>query len=268
MNRLMIVIVLIAVPYFFVTANASLDARGIMEKNDEARKIKDAVSTGELKTFGGDKKDNAKTFTWWRKLQTDRVHYNTLTRFHTPATIRGQGILFQERTEGENEIQLYLPTFKKIRRVENQEQSGSFMGSIFSYSDMTVAQLEDYKYTLLKETECPVDSKAQCYLVDQTPAKSSIKERFGYSRWTNWIRKDNFMVDQREYYDLDQKLVKRLIAKDTKIVDAKEKRWMSFFLRMDNLQTKRASELSFKNVKVNSGIADAIFSQQNLQRAD
>jgi hypothetical protein len=202
------VITLVFLCIFCLSANAANpDPKGIMEKNELARKVKEIVAKAELKTYGGDKKDNAKEFTWQRKLQSDGVRYSTLTRFHSPPTIKGQGILILERPGSENEIMLYLPTYKKVRRVENQEQSGSFMGSIFSYSDMATPQLNDYKYKFVKEEKCPVDGKATCFVVEQWAESESIKQRQGYSRWVNWINKETYMVDQREYYDLNTKFL-------------------------------------------------------------
>lgn len=245
---------------------ANPDPKGIMEKNELARKVKEIVASAELKTFGGDKKDNAKEFTWQRKLQGDGVRYSTMTRFHSPPTIKGQGILILERPSSENEIMMYIPAYKKVRRVENQEQSGSFMGSVFSYSDMATPQINDYKYKFIKEEKCPVETSATCFVVEQTAESESIKQRQGYTKWVTWLNKESYMVDQREYYDLAGKLVKRLIAKDTKLVDAKEKRYISQFLHIDNVQNGRSSEMKLTDVKVNTGIPDATFTQQFLQR--
>src|SRR5687767_13892481 len=104
-------------------AYADPSAKEIMTKNEEARKIDEIQADAVLVTGGGGGQERVKKFTWWKKLTSDKVHFNTLTRFHQPAEIRGEGILFLERENNENEVLMYLPNFKKIRRVESQQQS-------------------------------------------------------------------------------------------------------------------------------------------------
>ena len=47
---------------------------------------------------------------------------------------------------------LYLPALKKTKRIASTDKSGSFMGSDFSYADMTDRNVEDYNYKIKKET--------------------------------------------------------------------------------------------------------------------
>jgi hypothetical protein len=83
---------------------SSPDPVKIMEKSEEARKLGAMTAKAVLITGGENQEKREKTFTWWRKLMNDGVHYSTLTRFHTPAEIRGQGILFVEHEDGVNDV--------------------------------------------------------------------------------------------------------------------------------------------------------------------
>jgi len=67
-----------------------------MAKNEEARRVRSMEASANLVTNGpgGEK---SKAFLWWRMLTPDHVHYDTLTRFQTPAEVRGEGILFREK---------------------------------------------------------------------------------------------------------------------------------------------------------------------------
>jgi outer membrane lipoprotein-sorting protein len=244
----------------------SLSARDIMVRNEDARKIADVTSNATLTTGGPDTAEKVKQFTWWRKLSSDGVHFNTLTRFREPAEVRGEGILFHEREGDQNDIHMYLPAFKKIRRVESQAQSGSFMGSEFSYGDIATPHVDDYKYELVKENAPCDGKKAQCYLIQSTPANDDIKERTGYSKTQQWLRKDNFMAVQGEYYDADGNLWKKLKASGIHEVDPTKHKWMSYDIRIDNAKNGRFTTLKFTDVKVNAGIPDSTFTQQNLAR--
>jgi outer membrane lipoprotein-sorting protein len=248
----------------------TISAKEIMTQNEDRRKI-DEVQCNAVLTTGGKGADRVKEFTWWRKLLTDKVHFNTLTRFHLPAEIRGEGILFLEHDHADNEVLMYLPNFKKIRRVESQQQSSSFMGSELSYSDIATPHLEDYQYQLLREETCPGEISAEavtCFVIESIPASEAVKERTGTSKAVSWIRRDNRMAQRVDYYNLEGEFFKQVHASEMKQVDVSKNKWMSHVLRVENRKNGRFTLLQFRSVKVNQGIRDALFTQQNLSRAE
>lgn len=255
---------------FPLLAQAGPSAKEIMTKNEEVRKIQDVNSSAMLTTGGGGQ-EKIKQFTWWRKLTADRVHFNTLTRFHAPAEVRGEGILFLEKSADENEVLLYLPNFKKIRRVETQNQSGSFMASELSYSDISTPHVDDYGYKLLKEEACPAakpeDGQGKkCWVIEAKPATDSIATRTGTSRTIQWIRQDNWMGVRAETFDRDGKAWKEMLSTEIKLVDSSAGKWMAHKVEVKNLKNQKFTVLQFSSVKVNAGIADSIFTQQNLMK--
>jgi outer membrane lipoprotein-sorting protein len=242
-------------------------AKEIMLKNEEARRLKDVSSNAKLLTSGGGRSERTKEFTWWRKLN-DGVHFNTLTRFHSPAEVKNDGILFLERGQDQTEVFIYLPAYKKIRRVESGQQSGSFMGSEFSYADIATPHVDDFNFKLLKEEKCPahVQPASDCYVVEYTPNKEDVSDRTGSAMGMAWVREDNFMDVQNEIYDMDKKPWKKLEATEIKEIDSINKKWLAHHLKMENLKTGRVTEFIFSDVKANKGIDDATFSQQNLSK--
>ena len=247
---------------------AAMSADEIMKRNEDARKVNEVQSDATLTSTDKAGQAKVKQFTWWKKLGSDQVHFNTLTRFHLPAEIRGEGILFLEHENNENEVLMYLPNFKKIRRVESQQQSSSFMGSEFSYSDIATPHLDDYKYKLIREENCPEEQGAalKCAVIESTPVSDSVRERTGYSKQLGWVRQDNFMMAQGEYYDLEGNLLKKYQSTETKLVDPLKKKWLSHRLKIENVKNGRSTLLQFVEVKVNQGIQESVFTQRNLAR--
>lgn len=248
-----------------------MGAREIMVKNEEARRVNEFQARSRLSTgnrdAGGEK---TKEFSFWRKVQADGVHNSTLTRFHSPAEVRNEGILIVENASGKNDVLLYLPAYKKIRRVESQQQSGSFMGSVFSYSDIATPHVDEYEYSLKKDEKCPTPeaSVILCYRIESKPANDLIRDRTGYSRSDLWVRQDNFMVVRAEHYDLTETLFKRLEASSIKEIDEKNHKWLAHSLYVENLKTREFTRLEFSNVKVGGGIPNSTFTQQNLQKVN
>jgi hypothetical protein len=246
-------------------SGGAISAEEVMRRNEEARRVRDITSSATLTTTREGEDAKTKAFTWWRKLSDDGVHFHILTRFALPAEIRGEGILIDEHAT-ENEILLYLPRFKKVRRVEGQSQSASFMGSVFSYSDIADPHARDYKHALLRSEPCPGSPGIACHVVESTPATDAVKERTGYARMVQWIRSDNFVTVRGELFDASGALWKRLAAADVREVDPREHRFLAHTVRIEDVRSKRATVLAFGEVKVNAGIPDATFTQQNLAR--
>jgi hypothetical protein len=162
-------------------------------------------------------------------------------------------------------VQLYLPRFKKIRRVEGQSQSSSFMGSVFSYSDIAMPHARDYRAEVEREEPCPGEhAKVTCYVVSVTPATDKVKARTGYSRSRQWVRGDVWQTVKGELYDGKGALWKRLEARDVRLVDRARKKWIAHYLRMEDVRSGRVTVLQLGQVRANVNIDDAVFTEQNL----
>lgn len=240
-------------------------ASEIMQKNNGARKISRLQAKGLIIIDGGSRKRMEKTFSWWRQLQTDGIHYNTLTKFHTPATVKDQSILFLEAEGEKNEIMMYLPTFKKTRMIESSQQNGSFMASDFSFSDITALQNEDYVYSGDVLEACPnsaSEKKLQCYKITADLKNAKSADRLGYSKLLLWIRNDNFMSDRIHYFDGEGKILKELNS--TKITEVTKGSFFFNHLEMKNLRNGQFTILEFSDIDAKTPIPESRFFKQKL----
>ena len=73
--------------------------------------------------------------------------------FLSPADVEDTGFLTYDYDDParDDDQWLYLPALTKTKRIASSDKSGSFMGSDFSYADMTERPLDHYDYTLMKE---------------------------------------------------------------------------------------------------------------------
>jgi hypothetical protein len=113
--------------------------------------------------------------------------------FLSPADLEDTGFLTYDYDEsGKDDDQwLYLPALKKTKRIASSDRSGSFMGSDFSYADLTSRDLDQYDYTLMKETEVGGFKVWQIESIPRT--KQEIRET-GYTRSILFVRQDNYVV--------------------------------------------------------------------------
>lgn len=239
-------------------------AAEVMNKAEQARKVRDMTAQASLTTEANGR-TKVKTFTLWTALADDGVHYRTLARFHTPAVIRNEGVLIVEGADG-NDVRLYLPRYKKIRRVESSSQSSSFMGSVFSYSDIAVQHATDWDHSRLRKEPCPGATTVTCHVISSTPKSATIRTRTGYGKAVQWVREDNWVVMRGEFYARGGDLQKVTTASDVKQVSRDKNQWLALTMRIEDAKTHRFTVLRLRHVQVDEGIADSVFTHQNLAR--
>lgn len=246
------------------TAAYALDGREVMAKHEEARQVAAFTAKARLETRKANAAPKEKTFTIWRKLKSDGVHFESLTRFHTPAEVKNEAILFLENPKGENDILLYLPAYQKVRRLERSQQSASFMGSDLSYSDITTPHVDDYRHRLEGEEACPGEAGITCHRIEGIPASPSIQERTGYARTLTWVRKDNFMPTQIQHFDAKGKLVKTSALSE--IEKLSTGKWFTKKIQLTTAKSGGQSTLQFSDVRTDPKLAAAFFTQQALAK--
>lgn len=241
-------------------------AKDVMAKNEKARQTLSLKAEGKIIIDGGTRKRQEKTFTWWRQIQKDQVHFNTLTLFHTPATVKGQAILFLEESGEKNEILMWLPTFKKTRIIESSQQNSSFMASDFTFSDITALQNEDYTFTESGLESCPNTQKVKCYKITSKLKNPKSAERLGYHKLILWIRQDNSMTDRVHYLDQADKVFKQLDT--TEPMPINPGKFFFTKLNMKNLTNGQFTILEFTGVDWKTAIPDSRFYKQRLGKDD
>lgn len=240
-----------------------LSAADIMQKAEQARRVRDLTAEASLTTHA-DGRAKVKTFTLWTALSDDGVHYRTLARFHSPAVIRNEGVLILEGSAG-NDVHLYLPRYKKVRRVESSSQSSSFMGSVFSYSDIAVQHAGEWDHVRERTEPCP-GADGTCHVIASAPKTAVIRSRTGYGKTVQWVREGTWVVMRGEYYGPDGAMSKVTTASDVVKVASGPDRWLALTTRIEDTKSDRYTVLALRNVQVDKGIADSVFTQQNLAR--
>jgi len=128
-------------------------ARTIMERVD-ARDDGDNATT-DMEMVLIDRRGNERVRRL-RSFNTDRGEDRLQIMFFLyPPDVEGTGFLtidYGGRVRDDDQW-LYLPALSKTKRIASSGKSGSFMGSDFSYADLTTRDLDDYDYTLLEEAE-------------------------------------------------------------------------------------------------------------------
>ena len=122
--------------------SAAMTGRDVMEK--VINRDNGDHKTADMEMVLIDKNGSKRT----RKIQAysrefDEGRYSILF-FLEPADVKNTGFLTLDYKEAKKDDDqwLYLPALRKTKRIAGSDQSGSFMGSDFNYSDMTEADID------------------------------------------------------------------------------------------------------------------------------
>ena len=212
-------------------------------------------------TKSGKKKH--KVYKLWRKRIGKTSLNKTMSRFILPKKIKGQGVLIIESNgEKGNEIRLYLPAYKKVRRIERQMQSGSFMGTAFSHSDLVTHVVSDYTYKYKKLVKCPHSKDIKCHVIGNYPKNEKIQDRRGYHSFFTWIRSDNFMLEKLVGFNNKKEIIKKL---DLLEIIPVGKKWFISKIIAKDYKSKRSATYHVKNIDVNQSIDDSVFLESFLK---
>jgi len=175
--------------------------------------------------------------------------------FLAPAEDKGFAYLKIEHEDKNDDMKLWLPNFKKIRRISSRKKSESFMGSDMSYEDMSSRELNEYTYSI---TGSGTIEGKDCYILESIP--NGIKTE--YSKHISWITKDSYLPLKEESFDKNGKLlkVKSIVYQQIKKYNIMKE------LHVKNVQRNHQTVLKFDNIEVDSGIEDKIFHEKNLKR--
>jgi outer membrane lipoprotein-sorting protein len=186
-----------------------------------------------------------------------------LIRFLSPGDVKGTGLLtFDYRVE-DDDMWLYMPALRKTRRIISSEKAKNFMGSEFSYADMTPPTFDDFQINNLGEEEV---AGVACWEIEWIPKNDDIADENGFSKKISYVGKKDYVVRKSVYYDLDEDLWKELSVEAVKEVDTENHKYRPVHMIMINKQNGRKSILVVDEIQFNPNVKDEYFTTRYLER--
>jgi hypothetical protein len=210
-------------------------------------------------------------FTRKRTLQMRALDFSggshRLLLVEAPAEERSTGLLTQDYDDGakDDDQWLYLPSLHRSTRISGGSRAQAFLGSDFSFADLTRADPEQYDYQLLQGS-ANVDGEP-CWQVQATPRNKKERDRTGYSKSELWVSKSKLLVLQVKAWVSATKALKYIKSTEVREQDGV---WTAFAVTARTIKDgKLESEtvLRMAQLKYNdSGVSDADFTQGRLAR--
>lgn len=182
--------------------------------------------------------------------------------FLSPASVKDTRFLQKENEGKDDDKWIYLPSLKSTRRVASSDGSKAFVGTDFSYDDMSSRKVSDDTHELLKESEDKGNFK-DLYVVKSTPKDPKSSQ---YSYRISYITKDAWIPTYIELYDKKGKLLKVNEIKSIKKMSGTNNRVYNVPMEnvMTNVQTGHSSTIKMVNIEVDKPLADGYFTSNFL----
>jgi hypothetical protein len=120
----------------------------------------------------------------------------TVIVFQSPSTVRGTRFLTMDKAAGKSDQWIFLPALGKVRRIASSESGGSFMGTDFSYDDMSLMDrdVDEDTHSVLREENL---DGAACYVIQSLPKDGDYQ----YAKTLSWVDKSNYRTYKTELYN-------------------------------------------------------------------
>ena len=176
--------------------------------------------------------------------------------FMEPKDDRGIAFLKIEHEDRDDEMRMWLPAFKKVRRISSKKKSDSFMGSDLSFEDLSNRRLNSNDYKRLEDAKW---LGRDCYVLETVPKKES---KSNYVRHVSWIDKNHINILKEQSFNKKNKLEKEKHFS----YETRGKYQLIKKVSVENLLEKHATEITFSDIVINSGISDKLFNDISLRR--
>jgi len=244
------------------SGDAPPTGRQIMEWVEDRDDGDDGVSDMKMILIDKRGKERVRDIRSYTKDEGEDEH--GIMFFLSPADVKNTGFLTYDYDDPEKDDDqwLYLPALKKTKRIASGDKSGSFMGSDFTYSDMSSRVLERYQFSLMKETD--VDG-VKVWQVEAIPNKKAIDET-GYTKSVSFVRQDNFVVIRSVSWVKKGSRLKYFEVEDLQQIDGI---WVPTRLTMTTKKGKTTlhkTRIEVSNVKFNQDLDEQMFSVRRLEK--
>lgn len=218
----------------------------LAKTDDAATRSADFTASVEIKTVDTDGQTTVRVLDVWQKGAERR-----LVKITAPPRLRGVGML----SKGAGELYLYLPAFRKTRRIAGRRRGERFVGSNFTQDDLsrtrygsrfdaTLTGGDETHWTLRLNPRDPEDEPSHHLVIR--------------------VRKADFGIARVEVFDKAHgSAVRTVDASDFRAVGDMV---LAHTVVARDLRSGSVSTATLTKVHAGAGLADSLFTKRQLER--
>jgi outer membrane lipoprotein-sorting protein len=175
--------------------------------------------------------------------------------FKQPGDVRETTFMVFKNVNKDDNRWIYVPSVKMVRQISAEDKRGSFMGSDFTYEDVSGRPVGRDSHSLTKEDTL---DGAPVYVVTSTP-----KDKVEYARKITWISKANSLPVKEEYYDAAGTLLRTMTLTDVQEINGFP---TPMKRTMKDHKSGSVTVITVNSASYNIGVDDSDFSERRMQR--
>lgn len=197
-----------------------------------------------------------------RRIITKIVRANgevrSFVEFTSPADVAGTRFLSVEKKGEEADQYIYLPAFKKVKRVVGTQRTRSFMGTDFSYADLDGRDPDSATWKRVADDKI---GGQDCYVLEATPKRPGAED---YGKSVLWVHKKHLVPMRIDFFGKDGAKVQKRFS--VKRLEKKDGRWIAMDSKMETLGKSTSTNLVLVAVDFDQSIDPADLTRQALER--
>lgn len=177
--------------------------------------------------------------------------------FQRPASVAGTRFLTMDNAAGGEDRWIFLPSLGKVRRIAASEGDGNFMGTDFSYDDISSMDrnVDLDSHAILREESL---KGTPCYVIQSIPKDSGYQ----YAKTITWIDKQQPLVYKSEMYNKRNELIKTMEVSDYKDVQG---RLTPLQTKVSTLGSGTSTTIYMDIIKYDDPIPEGVFTTTYLE---
>lgn len=200
-------------------------------------------------------KERNREFTMLRLDLEEGGNQKYYTYFKKPSDVSRLTFMVHKASTGNDQRWIYVPAVDLIKPISADDKNSSFVGSDFSYEDVSGRHWAEDNHTFVEEAD--FDGKP-VFVIESVP-KNKYK---GFAKKISYIDKANSLPLKEEYFDNKGTLIRVFMAEKIVVIDGIP----TITVRsIENLKKGSKTIVDFSKITYNVGIEDDIFTERYLK---
>lgn len=215
----------------------------------------DGISEVRMTIVSSRGKERIREFTMLRLDIVEGGKQKYYTYFRKPHDVSRLTFMVHKIPGATDNRWLYIPSVDMVKRISADDKGSSFVGSDFTYEDVSGRHWSEDNHIILKEDKL---GDNDVYVIESTP----VEKYKGFSKKISYIDKSHYLPLKEEYYNKKDELIRVFTAEKIEEIDGII---TPTIRKMENVKKKRYTLVEFKGIKFNIGIEEKIFSERYLK---
>lgn len=237
-------------------------AAGLMQSSYLATRFANARFTATLTLRGASGSTQRRNLSGVAKLIGQSAQAR-LIRISAPADMAGVATLTIERGANADDLWIYLPAMRRVRRLVTSNRADPWVGSDFSFGDILGHKVGDWHHEVAGSERL---DDGDAWQIDSRPASVSITHETGYGRRRSWVRKSDFALLRCDFYSAANGLIKSAAFSDFRTLDVRGGKVQPMVMAMHSVRRGTTSVMRFSQFSTDQAVPSGDVTPEALNR--